>query len=75
MVNSIYVCKQLITVEMSGVAVHSVYKPPTKPFVLSALGHINLPHIVIDDCNSHNTTWGYTITNDDGNAIEQWVDS
>ena len=36
-VNSISVCKQrtaeLITVEMPGVSVHSVYKPPTEPFV------------------------------------------
>ena len=78
-VNSISVCKQgtveLITVEMSGVAVHYVYKPPTEPFILLALGHSNLPHIVIGYFNRHNNTWGYTNTDDDGNSVEQWKDS
>ena len=59
-VNSIYVYKQgtveLITIEMPGVVVHSVYKPPTEPFVLPALEHSNLLHHVISDFNSHNTT-------------------
>ena len=78
-VNSIYVCKQgtveLITYEMPGVAVHSVYEPPTEAFVLPGLEHINLPHIVIGCFNSHNTTWGYTTTDDDVNAVEPWADS
>ena len=47
---------------MPGVVVHSVYKPPNDPFELPALGHRNLPHIVIGDFNSHSTTWGYTNT-------------
>ena len=42
-INTIFVCKQgtveLSTVEMPGVAVHSVYKPPTEPFVLPTLGN------------------------------------
>ena len=37
---------ELISIEMPGVVVHSVYKPPNK-FVLSAVRHGNLPHIVI----------------------------
>ena len=32
---------------MSGVVVHSVYKPPKDQFVLPSLGHRDLPHIVI----------------------------
>ena len=58
---------------MPVVAIHLVYKPPTEPFVLPALGHSNLPHIVISDFHSHNTTWGHTTTDDDGNAVEQWA--
>ena len=58
---------------MPGVAVHSVYKPPIELFVLPALRYINLLHIVITDFNRHNTTWGYTTTDDDGNAVEQWT--
>ena len=59
---------ELISIEMPGVVVHSVYKPPNEKFVLPALGHGNLPHIVIGDFNSHSTTWGYTNTDDNGEA-------
>ena len=55
--------------------VYSVYKPPTERFVLPALGHINLPHIVIGDFNSHSTTWGYTITDNKGAAVEHWEEA
>ena len=66
---------EMISIEMPGVVVHSVYKPPNEMFVLPALGHGNLPHIVIGDFNSHSTTWGYTNTDDNGEAVEQWSDS
>ena len=49
---------ELIIIEMPGVVVHSVYKPPNEKFVLPALGHGNLPHIVIGDFNSHSTIRG-----------------
>ena len=39
-----------------------MYKPTNEKFVLPTLGHGNLPHIVIGDFNSHNTTWEYTNT-------------
>ena len=48
--------------------VHSVYKAPTERFVLPALGHRILPHIVIGDYNSHSTTCGYTTTYNNGEA-------
>ena len=60
---------ELISIEMPGVVVHSVYKPPNEHFVLSALGQGNLPHIVIGDFNSHSTTCGYTATNDNGETV------
>ena len=66
---------ELISIEMPGVVVHSVYKPPNEKFVLPSLGHGNLPHIVIGDFNSHSSTWGYTKTDDNGEAVEQWADS
>ena len=65
---------ELISIEMSGEVVHSVYKPPNEKCVLPALGYGNLPHIVIGDFNSHSTAWGYTNT-DNGEAVEQWTDS
>ena len=58
-VNNISVCEEgnveLITVELSGVIVHSMYKPPPESFRLPALGQRNMPHIVIGDFNSHST--------------------
>ena len=53
---------EIITVELPSVVEHYVYKPPTERFVLPALRHVNLPHIVIGDFNSYSTTWGYTTT-------------
>ena len=78
-VNNISVCKEgnveLITVELSGVIVHFMYKPPPEPFRLPALGQRNKPYILIGYVNSHSTLWGYTTTNSDGESVEQWVDS
>ena len=59
---------------MPGLVIHSVYKPPNETFVLQALGYVNLPHIVIGNFNSHNITWEYTTTDNNGEAVEQWVD-
>ena len=66
---------ELITTVMSGVVVHSLYKPPNDQFTLPALGHRDLPHIVIGDFNSHSTSWGYDTTYNNGEAVEQWADS
>ena len=52
-----------------------MYKPPNDQFELPALGNRNLPDIVIGDFNSHSTTWGYTNTDNEGEAVEQWADS
>ena len=77
--NSISVCEEenveFITVELPGVVVHSLYKPPPEPFLLPPLGQRIKPHIVIGDFNSHSTLWGYTTTDSDGEAVEQWADS
>ena len=78
-VNSIFVCEEenveFITVELPGVVVHSLYKPPPEPFLLPPLGQRIKSRIVIGDFNSHSTLWGYTITDSDGEAVEQWADS
>ena len=71
-VNNISVCEEenveFITMELLGVVVHSLYKPPPEPFLLPLLGQRIKPHIVIGDFNSHSTLWGYTTTDDDGEA-------
>ena len=76
---SISVCEEenveFITVELPGVVVHSLYKPPPEPFLLHPLEQRIKPHILIGDFNSHSTIWGYTTTDSDGEAVEQWADS
>ena len=63
-----------VTVVMPGVAVHSVYKPPHDQFTLPALGYRNMPHIVTGDFNSHSTSWGYNVTDENGEAVEKWAE-
>ena len=75
--NSISVCEEenveFITVELPGVVVHSLYKPPPEPFLPPPLGHRIKPHIVIGDFNSHSNLWGYTTTDSDGEAVENKI--
>ena len=66
---------ELISIEMHGVAVHSVYTPSNEKFVLLALGHGYLPHNEIEDFDSPTTIWGYTTTDDNREAVEQWADT
>ena len=30
--------------------------------------------IIMGDCNSHNTIWGYDETYENGKAVESWID-
>ena len=62
---------ELVTIVMFGVVVHSVYKPPNDQFALPALGHRDLPHLVIGDFNSHSTSWGYDTTDNNGETVER----
>ena len=77
--NTISVCEgeniELNTVELPGVIVYSMYKPPPEPFRLPALGQRNKPHTVIGGFNSHSPFWGYTTTDSDEESVKQWVDS
>ena len=63
-VNSISVCGEenveLITVELPGVVVHSMYKPPPEPFLLPPLGQRIKPHIVIGDISTATVPSGDT---------------
>ena len=61
--------------ELPGVVVHFVYKLPAEQFLHPPLGSRSMPHIVIGNFNSHNTLWGYTSTDNDGEAVELWAES
>ena len=57
---------EMITIVMSGVVVHSVYKPPNNQFEFPVLGHRKLVNIVIGDFNTHSTSSGYDTTDESG---------
>ena len=66
---------ELIKIVMFEVVVHNVYKPPNDQFAPPALGHRDLPHIVMGDFNIHSTSWAYDTTYNNGEAVEKWADS
>ena len=72
-----FVCEEenveFITVELPGVVLHYMHKPPPEPFRFPALGQRNKPHVLIEDFKSHSTLWGYTTINSDGESVEQWA--
>ena len=58
------------------VSITSIYKPPTQDFHLppDAVGqHRN--EIFIGDFNCHSTQWGYQDTDENGELLENWMDS
>ena len=65
---------ELLTTNLRGVTVTSIYKPPTTRFSPSKIVH-NDTWVVIGDFNSHSTNWGYDVTDDDRDLVESWADS
>ena len=69
-VNNISVCEEgnveLITVELFGVIVHSMYKPPPEPFRLPALGQTTCHSYTTRNYRNHSTVqYGKKIYNPD----------
>ena len=67
---------EILSIELSGITVYSIYKPPGSPFNFKEPleNPHNKPWVIIGDFNSHSTQWGYDETNEDGEAVEEWVD-
>ncbi|KAJ8399018.1 hypothetical protein AAFF_G00416850 [Aldrovandia affinis] len=61
---------EVITTELRGVTITSVYKPPPIPMEMPEIPSSGKPKIVIGDFNSHSTQWGYANNNADGDAVE-----
>lgn len=67
---------EILRVETAQLIVMSVYKPPTIPFAWPQISNSDSkPMITIGDFNSHNTIWGYTMNDTDGEAVENWAAS
>ena len=67
---------ELLKVETENLTIPAVYKPPPTPFVWPQVDNkSNKPIIAIGDFNSHNTLWGYSENNPDGESVEDWASS
>ena len=66
---------ETLSVDLGSIVITTVYKPPATPFKLPPLLQPHKNRIVIGDFNSHNIQCEYNSTNEDGSAVEQWLDS
>ncbi|CAH1258394.1 Hypp2004 [Branchiostoma lanceolatum] len=66
---------EVLSIDLLGIRVSSVCKPPAETFSLPKEATDGKLNIVIGDFNSHSTTWGYRQTNDDGDLVENWADA
>ena len=65
----------ILRVDLRGISVTSVYKPPGEPFSFhqpsTAVG--DQPQVIIGDFNRHSPMWGYATMNTDGELVEDWA--
>lgn len=66
---------EVLTAELRGITITSVYKPPPTPFLMPEIPSSGKPRIVIGDFNSHSSQWGYAGNNADGDAVEAWAET
>lgn len=67
---------EILTVELEACTVTSVYKPPNIDFQFNEpVNFRNKKHqIVMGDFNSRSVTWGYSNTDKNGEALEDWAE-
>ena len=66
---------EILSIQLMGISVSSVYKPPSVRCDLPEFLAADGIHVVIGDFNSHSVTWGYGETNEDGDYVESWTDA
>ena len=64
---------QILSINLEGLTVTSRYKPPNTPFTNKDPHCHQSTEIIMGDFNSHNTIWGYDETNENGKAVESWM--
>ena len=62
-----------IAVEISGVLVVNVYKPPKSPLIPKNLPRTSQSCIFAGDFNCHSTEWGYHETDKNGDLLADWA--
>ena len=68
---------EVLRVDLNGISVTSVYKPPDERLSfhqpLTAVG--DQQQVILGDFNIHSSTWGYAMTNTDGELVEDWAEN
>ena len=67
---------EILRVEINGISVNSVFKPPGERFSFhQPLTPVGDQHqVIIVDFNSRISTWGYATTNTDGELVQDWTE-
>lgn len=65
---------EVIALELSGLTVVSVYKPPNTQWPTPALPPVPQPCIYLGDFNSHHASWGYTSNDENGEKLVEWAE-
>ena len=65
---------EILSINLEGLTVTSIYKPPNTPFTYKDPPCHQSIEIIMGSFNSHNTIWGYDETNENGKAVENWMD-
>lgn len=60
-------------IKINEFSIINVYKPPSEEFSSNVLPSFDKPTIVIGDFNSHNTLWGYSNNDTDGENVVNWM--
>lgn len=58
---------------INGFNICNTYKSPNVKWEENSLVEIVKPALVTGDFNSHNTTWGYDSSNEDGEVLLDWI--
>lgn len=64
-----------IVLEISGVTVVNVYKPPNVSWMNNQIIVQPGPAVYVGDFNSHHTSWGYSTDDHNGELLCNWADS
>lgn len=66
-----------IVIEVDGIKVSNVYKPPNSQWPVSPIpiNYMCHPTIILGDFNSHHTSWGYSSNDMNGTRLAEWCES
>jgi hypothetical protein len=66
----VYVVRTIV----EGIVISNIYKPPNAAWPTPPLPAPSHPAILIGDFNSHHTTWGYNVSDKNGEDLTQWAE-